>query len=337
MIAARINAIAHALPETVIDNQALAARFPEWPAEKIGRKLGIERRHVVAAGETALDLAGQACLNLFRQQALPPESIDALIFCTQSPDFILPPNSCLLHKRLGLRENIPVFDYNHGCSGFVYGLFLAKSLIESGQAMKVLLVNAETYSRLCSEKDKNVISIFGDAATATLLTGEEAGRPFLDNFVFHTDGTGAPNLVVPASGQRRNSLSEDYTSAPLKDGSRTLEHLYMNGPAIFEFAMREVPRLSAAILNRAGLSPDDIAAVIFHQANAYMLQSLRMACGFRESVFMINMKEVGNTVSCSIPLVLEDALASGAVLPGQPLLLIGFGVGYASAGCICVI
>ena len=336
MITARIKAIAHNLPEAVVDNHQLAAAFPGWPAEKITRKLGIERRHVVAADETSLDLAEHACLRLFNTREIRPDSIEALIFCTQSPDFVLPPNSCLLHERLHLREDIPVLDYNHGCCGYIYGLFLAKTLIESRQAANVLLVNAETYSRYFSEQDRNVRTVFGDAATATLLEAEEADAPFLDNFVFHTDGSGAKNLIVPLSGRRADCLAEEFSKGPLQDGQRGLEHLYMNGPAIFEFAMREVPRLTAAVLKKGHLLPHALGSVIFHQANRYMLQCLRDACGFNDTAFLINMQDVGNTVSCSIPLVLENALHCGTIRAGQKNLLLGFGVGYASAGCTAI-
>jgi 3-oxoacyl-[acyl-carrier-protein] synthase-3 len=337
MIAARIKAIAHSLPKAVVDNDELAALFPAWSTEKISRKLGIERRHVVGPDETSLDLAERACMNLFSVEALRPASMEALIFCTQSPDFILPPNSCLLHERLNLPDGIPVFDYNHGCCGYIYGLFLAKTLIESGQVANVLLINAETYSRYFSEQDMSVRTVFGDAATATFLQGEIADTPFLDNFVFHTDGSGAKNLLVPLSAQRGNSLPREFSNGPLLDGCRGLEHLYMNGPAIFEFAMKEVPRLSDTILAKAGMHAHEFDRVILHQANLYMLQCLRNVCGFDESAFLINMGEVGNTVSCSIPLVLEDAMGSEILHTGQRTLLIGFGVGYACAGCTAVI
>lgn len=337
MITPKIKKITHYLPEKILANDALEQLYPEWTASKIRTKLGISCRHVVDYGETALDLAERACTRMFDSHAVEAADIDALIVCTQSPDFALPPDSCLLHKRLRLSSGIPVLDYAHGCSGFVYGLFLAKGIIESGQAHNVLLVNAETYSRYCSPADKHTRTVFGDAATATFIQGENTQAPFLDNFVFYTDGSGAGNLIVPASGQRRDSLPEEFTASPLRDGLRGLEHLYMNGREIFNFAMDTVPRLVSAVLSKGSLCADDLAAVILHQANSYMVRSLQSACALGEVHFPVFLEDVGNTVSCSIPLTLEESLRTGAIRPGQRVLLAGFGVGYTCAGCTLVI
>lgn len=331
MQTATVRALAHFVPERLLDNAELASRFPEWPEEKIYKKLGIHERHVVREDETALDLAERACDRLLEVHNISPYSIDALVFCTQSPDYALPPNSCLLHQRLGLNAGIPTFDYAHGCSGYVYGLFITKSLIESGMANTVLLVNAETYSRYISIADKNAATIFGDAATATLLVGEERTLPSIGRFVFHTDGSGAGNLIVPHSGQRATSLDSTVAEACLRDGSRRLTHLYMNGRAIFEYAMTEVPHLLEKMWERYDTTEIDF--FIFHQANGYLLDSLYAECAVPEEKRIRCLSGYGNTVSCSIPLALEDALARGAVSRGNNLLLAGFGVGYSAAAC----
>ena len=178
---ARIFDIAYELPQHSLDNAMLASNFPEWDVDKIFAKTGIGRRHIVDEGETASDLAFRACEKLFQRHETKREEIDALIYCTQSPDYLLPATACILQHRLGLPVTCAAFDFNQGCSGFIYGLGIAKGLIESGQCRNVLLVTAETYSRYIHPEDKSVRTLFGDAAAVTLIGCSEGG-PFLERF-----------------------------------------------------------------------------------------------------------------------------------------------------------
>ena len=200
---AAVKAVASYLPPGLLTNEHLAGEFGDWDAAKILEKTGIARRHVAAEDECASDLGVEAARRLFASGACTASDVDFLLFCTQSPDYFLPTTSCLMQERLGLRTDCGALDFNQGCSGYVYGLALAKGLVESGAARNVLLVTAETYSKFINPHDRGVRTIFGDGAAATLVAGVESDEELLGPFVFGTDGRGACNLIVPSGGARR--------------------------------------------------------------------------------------------------------------------------------------
>lgn len=333
-----VRSIAYHLPERVLDNAALAAEFPEWSVEKIREKTGIDRRHIAAEGETSGDLAARAAQALFAREGVDPKQIDYLLFCTQTPDYVLPTTACVLQERLGLRTDVGALDFNLGCSGYVYGLGLAKALLETGQARAVLLLTGETYSKLVHPGDKSVRTLFGDAGAATLVTlaedgdeaaGAPAGAALLGPFVYGTDGRGAGNLIVATGAFRapRGATPATETHDEFHN-TRSADHLYMNGGEIFTFTLRAVPQAVRALLERAGEALERVDLVVLHQANAYMLEHLRRKLGVPPERFVVELDEVGNTVSCTIPIALERAREKGALRPGMRVLLVGFGVGY---------
>lgn len=192
-IFAAVTAIEYSLPATVLSNEEVAAPFDGWTAQRVFEKTGIRSRRVVGVGECASDLAVAAAERLFDSGAVSREEVDFLLLCTQGPDYFLPTTACLLQERLSLRTSIGAFDFNLGCSGFVYGLGVAKGLVETGSARNVLLLTAETYSKFINSKDKSVRTIFGDGAAATLVQGRDRSGECVGPFVFGTDGRGAEN------------------------------------------------------------------------------------------------------------------------------------------------
>lgn len=324
---AGIGGIAYYLPEKELDNASLAAENPEWTMEKIQEKTGIRCRRIAGAEECASDLGVAACHKLFEQGACKPEEIDFLLLCTQSPDYFLPTTACLMQERLGLPTHAGALDFNLGCSGYIYGLGLAKGLIETGQARNVLLVTAETYSKHIHPGDRSVRTLFGDAAAATILrAGEGEG---IGPFVYGTDGKGAANLMVPSGGLRRPRSPESAVAHTDDQGNtRSADNLFMDGPEIFTFTLKAVPALVAATLEKAGAAMDDIDFFVFHQANQYMLESLRRKIRIPKEKFLSSFEHCGNTVSSTIPIVLHDMAEKGVVRPGHRVLLVGFGVGY---------
>lgn len=325
----KIVAIASHLPEQVLSNDDLAALYPGWPPEKILDKTGIATRRIAAPGETAVDLAQAAANALFAQGRVAPGDIDYLLFCTQAPDHILPTSACLLQQRLGLRTDIGALDFNLGCSGFVYGLSLAQALIASGQARRVLLLTADTYSKLIHPMDRGVRSLFGDGAAATLIEAVETDAPALGPFVFGTDGSGAENLIVPAGGFRQPRTAETAVVAEDASGNlRSADHLYMNGAAIMTFTLGAVPAAVDQLLARAGAAIGDYDAVVLHQASAFILDRLRRKLAVAEDRFVVALRDVGNTVSSTIPMALEPLVKDGRA---RRVLLVGFGVGYSWA------
>ncbi|MEG1612255.1 MAG: ketoacyl-ACP synthase III [Alistipes sp.] len=326
---AYIKAISYYLPEKVLTNHDLVQDFPEWNVEKIASKIGINERHVVREDECASDLAVAAAGKLFEEHGIDRLSIDFLLLCTQSPDYFLPTTACLVQNRLGLRTTIGALDFNLGCSGFVYGLSLAKGLIAGGVARNVLLITAETYTRHLHPKDKTNRTIFGDAAAATLISTD--GFAEIGNFSLGTDGRGAENLIVKTGGMRKpekaNDLSFDESNNP-----HSSDYLFMEGSEIFNFTLEAVPVLVEDTLAKNALKKEDIALFVFHQANKYMMNFLRKKIKIDEDKFFYYLENVGNTVSSTIPVALHAAQAEGR-LTGN-ILLAGFGVGYSWGGVV---
>ncbi|WP_455637916.1 3-oxoacyl-ACP synthase III family protein [Parabacteroides sp.] len=327
---AYIKGIATFLPERVLTNEELVKEFPEWSVEKVASKIGIYQRHIAGKYETACDMAIQAALNLFEQNPnIRKEDIDYVLFCTQSPDYYLPTSACLVQKQLGLRKDIGALDFNLGCSGYVYGLSLAKGLICGNIAKNILLLTAETYSKYLHPKDKGNRTIFGDGASATLISNE--GVAEIGNFSLGTDGAGAENLIVRTGCSRQKMRADDLV---FDEGNNpaSSDYLYMNGSEIFNFTLEAVPILVKDTIIRNCLEFEDINLFVFHQANKYIMNFMRKKIKIEESKFYYCLENVGNTVSSTIPIALCQAWQEGR-LHGN-ILLAGFGVGYSWGGVI---
>lgn len=336
MRVATIQALEHHLPETRVTNDELAAIYPGWTAQKIFEKTGIRERRVVAQGEHASDLGVRAAEKLLERTGFDRGRIDLLLYCTQSPDYFLPTTACLIQDRLGLPTTAAAFDYNLGCSAFPYGLAIARGLIETGAAQNALLLMAETYSRFIHERDKSVRTLFGDAASATLITAADREGPTLGPFVFGTDGSGGGNLIVRRGGLREPLGTESLPETTDESGNvRTEANLYMNGPAILEFTIRRIPPVVAELFRRAEITMNDVRWVVLHQANEYLLRFLQKRIAIPEEKFAIHFAHCGNTVSSTIPIVLQHLVDEGNVDRGDLVLTVGFGVGYSwGAGLI---
>ncbi|MDA3780724.1 MAG: ketoacyl-ACP synthase III [Bacteroidales bacterium] len=318
-----IQAISYYLPAKQITNTDLVQEFPEWSAEKVAKKVGINIRHIVAENETAGDLAKKAAELLFEEHAILPKNIDFILLCTQSPDYFLPTTACVLQHELNIPTRAGALDFNLGCSGYVYGLALAKGLLVSGVAKNILLITSETYSKHIHQTDKGNRTIFGDAASATLIS--DTGFAEISEFNLGTDGSGADNLIVKTGGMRYskplNKVSID------ENGANCLsDNLYMNGSEIFNFTIDIVPKLVAKTLCKNNLKQDEIYLFVFHQANKYMLNFLRKKLNIDNDKFYYHLENVGNTVSSTIPIALYHAQKENK-LHGN-ILLAGFGVGY---------
>lgn len=335
---ASVTAISYYLPAKLLKNEELAAKFTDWTANKIRDKTGIEERHIAGADECSSDLAVHAGKKLLESNICPSEEIDFLLLCTQSPDYFLPSTACVVQNRLGLPITCGALDFNLGCSGFVYGLGLAKGLIETGQARNVLLITAETYSKFIHENDRSVRTIFGDAAAATLVQAmpldSNASVDTIGPFVYGTDGRGAKNLIVPVGGMRQRRPDPSDATVDEFGNERTSSHLYMNGGEIFSFTLRSVPAAVNELLQIARMGFDDFDWIVFHQANLYMLDHLKKKLKVPAEKFVIAIEQIGNTVSASIPIAIADLAASGRLRDGQRVMLVGFGVGYSWAATI---
>jgi len=330
-----IRAIATHLPSRKLTNAQLAEEYQDWAVDKIFEKTGISERRIAEPGECASDLGVAAAQKLFAGGACTPEAIDFLLFCTQTPDYYLPATACLVQDRLGLRTNIGGLDFSLGCSGYVYGLALAKALVENGMADNVLLITADTYSKFLNPTDRGVRTIFGDGAAATLIAADPGHEAAIGPFVFGTDGRGADKLIVPAGCSRLRPSAA--TSQEKDDGTgvfRSPENLYMDGPEIFNFSLRAVPQVVGQLLEKSRMKVEEVDHFVFHQANRFMLEQLRRKIKIPAEKFLINMGSYGNTVAATIPMALEIALDQKLIKPGDRVMLVGFGVGYSWAAAM---
>jgi 3-oxoacyl-[acyl-carrier-protein] synthase-3 len=293
--------------------------------------LGIKERHISAENETAGDMAYYAALKVFEDYD--KGKIDMLILCTQSPDYFLPTTACVLQNRLELKTDLCAYDFNLGCSGFVYGLAMAKSFINTGIASSVLLITSETYSKHIHPKDLALKTVFGDGAVATVIESSEDEHVF--EFVLGTDGSGKENLIVPNGGFRNSYNPLALEKKTDSDDIYTDNNLFMNGPEIFNFTNTAVPKAIEQCLEKNKITLDDIDYFIFHQANKFMIEYLRKKIGIPKEKFYVNMLSTGNTVSSTIPIAFADALDTGKIVKGNKVLLCGFGVGY-SWGAVVV-
>ena len=300
--------ISYHLPDVQLTNADLVKLYPEWTEAKIYSKTGIASRHVTNAGEDALDLAEQACLKLFAD-GVDPTKIDFVLLCTQSPRYKLPSSACILQHRLGISTSAGALDFDLGCSGFVYGLAMAKSLVKGGVAKTILLVTAETYTKHIGEMDKSTRTIFGDGASVTLI--DESATMQIGEFVLGTDGSGAEKLI-------------------LREG----KHIFMDGPEIFNFTLDIVPKTMDDVCQKNGITREGVDLFVFHQANKFMLDTIRKVNHIPHDKFYVNLEDTGNTVSSTIPIALEQAKSEGRLLPGMKVMVMGFGVGLSWGGTI---
>lgn len=321
-----ISAISYYLPNNLLTNRQLQSIYSDWDAEKILSKTGISERRIADADECASDLAEKALKNLFCSHKIDSVDVEYILFCTQSPDYFLPTTACILQNRLGIPTSCGALDFNLGCSGYIYGLSLAKALVESNQYKNVLVVTSETYSKYIDPMDKSVRTLFGDAATATLITNScetQNGLDYIGAFVLGSDGSGANNLIVSNGGMRKRT-----TTHAVEENDVNGDYLYMNGPEIFNFTIKTIPPLLDNVLIKNKVTLNEIDMFCFHQANAYMLEHLRKKLCISPSKFIIDLCDVGNTVSNSIPLALKRAWDKGTIKSGMSVALVGFGVGY---------
>jgi len=332
-VAAGILGIAYHLPDRIETNEQLQRENPDWQMDRLCEKSGIRARHIAAPDETAGDLGFAAARKLLDRGLVKPEEIDALLFCTQAPDYFLPTTACTLQDRLKLGKHVAAFDFNLGCSGFVYGLYMAKCFIEAGQARHVLLITADTYTKFIHPQDRTVRTLFGDGAAATLIGRVDV--PGIGEFVLGTDGAGARNLIVPSGALRQPRSPETAKEAVDAAGcTRSQDNLFMDGPAIFTFAITVVPRTVKALLEKAGLAPEAVDWYAYHQANKYMLENLAQRSKVPAEKMVMAFEDIGNTVSASIPIALQRYVEAGNILPGQKVMMVGFGVGYSWGACL---
>lgn len=325
---AQIKAIAYYLPEEVVTNEQLDSEL--GGVDLVAKTAGVDTRRKAAVTETASDLAVKAAEILFLENGIKPSEIDFLLFCTQSPDYFMPSTSCVLQDRLGIPTTAGTFDYDLGCSGYVYGLAIANSFVESGLAKNVLLLTADTISKYLHPQDKNRL-LFGDAASTTLVSAE--GIASIGSFERGTDGSGFEHIIIRNGGNRHRSMTGNIR----KDDNGSIhydDYFDMDGEAIFNFTVERLPELIKDCLEKNGIEKEDVDYYVFHQANKYMLNTLRKLNKLPKDSFFVDLSDTGNTTSSTVPIGLVKSLKSGNIHKGMNVMVAGFGVGLSWAATI---
>ena len=323
----RIAGIASAVPEDVVETASYGSTFGEDEIPKLIKGTGVRRRHVAPDGMCPSDLCVAAAERLFDSVGWKRDEVDALIFVSQTADYLLPATACLLQTRLGLPTTCPALDVSLGCSGYVYGLWLASHLVASGASRRCLLAVGEVSGRRIGDRDRSAVTLFGDAGTVTAL--EPTDDPTAKwTFNLGTDGTGAKHLIVPAGGCRLLPSDKTGVDRMYEDGNpRSLDDLYMNGSEIFLFALNRVPSLIKDTLAAAEWSFENVDAFVLHQANEFMLKHIAKSMKLPLDRVPLILENYGNTSSASIPLAISVKLAHELASASKHVLLAGFGVG----------
>lgn len=325
---AYIKALTYYLPEEIVTNEQLEKELEG--IAMTAKTAGVESRRKAAKDETASDIACKAAEQLFRENGIDPKDIDFLLYCTQSPDYFMPSSSCLIQDRLGIPITAGAFGYDLGCSGYVYGLAFANSFVESGLAKNVLLLTADTISKYLHPQDKNRL-LFGDAASATLVSTE--GLASIGKFEKGTDGSGFEHIIIRNGGNRHKELTGKCTTDAV--GNIHYEDNFdMDGEAVFNFTIERIPMLIENCLKKNDLLKEEVDYYVFHQANKYMLNTLRKLNKLSKDVFFVDLSDTGNTTSTTVPIGLVKSLKNGNIHKDMNVMVAGFGVGLSWAATI---
>ncbi|MBC2594325.1 ketoacyl-ACP synthase III [Ruficoccus amylovorans] len=324
---ATITAMHYCIPPDILGQEELAERFGEKAVANIAKLSGVTERRVADPGVTSVDLAECAARRLMEAQGVAPESIDFVLFATQTGDYQLPASACVLHGRLGLAKNCGALDIGLGCSAFPYALSVANGLIATGVARRVLLINADTLTKVIHPRDRGLVPLHGDGAVATLLE-PASGEAGLLGFELGTDGSGGEHLMIPASGARHPRSAETAREIEDETGSvHTQEHLQMNGPAVFQFSIRETPAALKRAFEKWNIAPGDLDLLVLHQANRMMLDLIYKKAGLGPEQQFFFLEKIGNMSGASSPMALAEAWRSGRLKPGTLVAVAAFGVG----------
>jgi 3-oxoacyl-[acyl-carrier-protein] synthase-3 len=326
-----IRGVTTAVPGRSAPVQVQSTALTEDELQKVIKVSGVKARHIAAPTTTTADLTQRAAEALLTDLGWDRSSVDALIFVTQTPDYLLPATACVLQNALGLSKGCAAFDVNLGCSGYTYGLWLASTMIDSGACKRVLLLAGDTISKIVSPADRSTAFLFGDAGSATALERDDT-LSTSSYFVLGSDGSGASQLIVPGSGARGACVQDRERKLQSDGNTRGADDLYMNGSEIFNFTIGSVPALAAEVLESASKAPEEVDFAVFHQANEFMIKHLSKKTKIPSERVPLSLGEYGNTSSASIPMTLTSRLPQALLSSSQRLLLLGFGVGYSWAG-----
>lgn len=330
----KISAVAYHLPENELTHDELEKRFGSEVMTRVVENSGIKSRKIAGQTECASDLAFEAAKKLLLENNIDKDSIDLLIFSSQTPDYLIPTTACILQDRLGLSKKTAAFDINLGCSQYVYAISIAHSMLVAGLAKRALVLTGDTISKILNPLDRAVVPLFGDAGTATLLDTAEMGNGIVD-FELGTDGSGHEYLIWPTSGLRNPKTESSAIAKEDKEGSwRSDNDMQMNGKAIFLFTLQLVPRMIQSLLKRHNLTVDDIDVFVLHQASDLIINTIANKLNIKKEKLALKLSDCGNSGGSTVAVALGEALHSGKIKKGSKVVLAAFGVGLSWGSCL---
>lgn len=307
----------YVLPRTRVTNDEWARGRPDWDMARTARRTGVESRGIAGPGESARSMGALAARSVLERHDVGAESVGALLVCTQTPDYPLPPNSTLIHAELGLRESAPAFDITHACSGFVYAAGIAQALLRGTVDGPVLVVTGDTYSRLIDPDDRSTRTVFGDGAAATIIDGAASGRVWQNG--------------IRIRGERYGTRGKDHERFIVKSGGAAQPDgapvITMDGLGMLQFVTSVIPGAVEGLVGDMGWGMDEVDVFVFHQASRVALDALRSGLSVEPERVYECMADTGNLVSASIPVCLGRAAEAGRLRGGDKVVLAGFGVG----------
>lgn len=332
---AYIKAISYYLPEKKLTNEELSQIFPEWTAEEIYKRTGVRERGISPLTELSSDRSVKAAEKLFQEHRIDKSEIDFLIFCTHTPDYIAPATACVIQQRLGLPKNIGAMDVGLGCTGFIYILSMAKGLVETGMAKNILLLNSESITRFIHPDDRSSRCLFGDAATATLVS--ERKQEGISRFVFGTNGAGKDMMIIKAGGMRYPANESSKVHTDEYGNVCADEYFYIDGMNVVSFSIEVSVKMMKELLAVTRQSKEDIDYFVFHQGGGLVLELLQKKLNIPKEKFCIDLSNTGNTGSCTIPIALRNSMDSLKIKKGNKVMLVSFGVGLSWAATVMTV
>ena len=327
----RVCGMSACVPKQVEENADIYSKWGDF-SNFLGTT-GIERRHIVPQEVCSSDLCIAAAEKLINELGWEKESIDAIVFVTQTADYILPATSPIIQDRLGLGEECYTLDISLGCSGWVYAMSALAALLQNGCMKRGLVLAGETPSKGCSAEDKSTWPLFGDAGTATAIEYDEEATPML--FHMCTDGSGKDTIIINDGGFRNATTTASLALVEHEEGVvRNKLQLELDGMNVFSFGITKAPKSVKKLLENYEIDKDSVDKFVFHQANKYMLNFLRKKLKIEEERFYYCLSEFGNTVSNTIPIALTCAIEEGKLTDNPNVLIAGFGVGYSWGGAM---
>lgn len=317
-----ITGVGKYLPEKVLTNYDLE-EIVDTSDEWIKQRTGIEKRHIAADDQPTSDLALRAAKEALANAGLSGEELDLIIVATVTPDMAFPATACIIQDKLGAK-NAAAFDLEAGCSGFVYGLSVGSKFIEAGQYENVLIIGAETLSKIINWKDRGTCILFGDGAGAAVLQAGEEGGILATHL--GSDGSGSNTLYQEAGGSLKPASEETV--------AKNMHTISMEGNKVFRFAVKKMGSASLKVLNEAGLEPEDVDFFVPHQANTRIISAAAKRLKLDEDNVIVNLPEYGNTSSASVPIALAEAVENNRIKDGDILVLVAFGAGLTWASAV---